>query len=359
MSKTGPKNRPVNSHTVSPEREMNMSVFEMPEKMPAEIAALKSFSSKIKKDHSLASITEFDVVVQAANAYLDTRYKELFGRKTNYSNEHIAETVFEYFFAEKQIKPYIKCSWQAVERFLQRTAKETRSYLNGDVLPNDKIERLEYFWESVFDVALFLNYAESTLDKKHKGYGVGKRTIANSSEIFTASIDHLKHFLHIKTFSHFIRQPTAAFLLRQAIELRIKNGLGIYVIFDKSGSPAKITPDTFVEFIYSNDKITIPVKKSILKKIHGWTNYYIHGGMLPELWKIELAQELLTDLFNGGEKKGVGMSLFGSIQIDINYFENQLYDDIANFIIGTVRQYQTFSTTDIYIQKMRPEALLV
>ncbi len=337
-----------------------MSIFELPEILPPEIAALRSLSTKAKKDSSNLSIPEFDSVVEAALKYLDCRYKTVFGRKQNYTNEHIAEMVFECFFDENQIKCYIKCSWQAVEKYLKRSFEETKQYIeNEQIKKHDKTQRLKYFWDVVFDVVLFLSYAESTLDKSHKRYGLGKRTIANSSEVFDASIDHLKHYLHIKTFSEFIRQPTAAFLLRQAIELRIKNCLGIYVIYDKSGMPAKITPDTFIDFIYDNDKITIPIKKSILRKIHSWTNYYIHGGMLPELWKIELAQFLLTDLFSGGEMPGVGSSVYGSIQIDKTYYENQMHLDIIDFMIKNINQYKSATQTDFYVQTMRPEALLV
>lgn len=337
-----------------------MQPFEVSEKMPSAISALRNLSTKAKQNPSLISITEFENVVEEALDYLDCRYKKLFNKKQNYNDEHIAEMVFECFFSEKQIKPYIKYSWQAVERFLERSFKETRNCIESEQLnKRDKSERLKYFWEVVFDVVLFLSYAESTLDKSHKRYGLGKRTLANSSEIFTASIDHLKHNLHIETFSQFIRQPTAAFLLRQAIELRIKNCLGIYVIYDKSGMPAKITPDTFIDFIYDNNKIIFPIKKSILKKIHSWTNYYIHGGILPELWKIELAQCLLGDLFSGGEKPGVGFSLYGSIQIEKTYFENQIHQDLLTFIISTIKQYKSFTPGDFFVETTRPEALLI
>lgn len=337
-----------------------MSVFEKPERMPPQIAALQKLSVNAKKNLSLISISEFDSTIEDALKYLDERYKTLFKRKCNYTNEHIAETVFECFFDEKQIKPYIKCSWQSVERFLERSCKEIKAfYLKSDNNNIDQRERLQYFWEVVADVILFLSYAESTLDKNHKQYGFGKRNIANSSEIFIASIDHLKRFLHIKTFSDFIRQPTATFLLRQAIELRIKNALGVYVIFDSKGNPAKISPDTFIDFIYDNAKIEIPIKKSILRKIHSWTNYYIHGGILPELWKIELAQFLLADLFSGGEKPGAGTSVYGSIQIDKTYYENQIHQDIIDFIITTNYQYKSFRQEDFLVQTIKPEALLV
>lgn len=67
-------------------------------------------------------------------------------------------------------------------------------------------------------------------------------------------------------------------MLRQAIELRIKNCLGLNIAYDKkTGKAIKLTPDHFLDFVISCEEIDFPVKKSAISKVHSLTNAFIVG----------------------------------------------------------------------------------
>lgn len=90
------KSRGKRFHVLLSDKEKyNMSIFEKPEKMPTQIASLHKLTTNAKKIPSQFLISEFDIAVEEALKYLNDRYKILFKRRYNYTNEHIAETVFE------------------------------------------------------------------------------------------------------------------------------------------------------------------------------------------------------------------------------------------------------------------------
>jgi hypothetical protein len=334
-----------------------MESGKLSEPLPPEISKLRNLSEKGKESISEISGAEFEAVINETQKYLRTRYVDIFNNEKIYESDHIAEVVFEYFFEEAQIRQYLMCSWQGIEITLKRTSNHIQKVIKTHCHNRSSISSdLEYFWDLVFDIVMFLSYAENLLSEEHKGYGLGKRSVANSTEIFEASVDLLRHRSQFKTFSHFIRQPTSAFLIRQSIELRVKNALGINVIFNKNGALLKLRPDLLIDFLYSKSQITVPVKKSIVTKIHKWTNYYIHGGLLPEVWKIDFAHNILSPLFNCGEKPTVGWSFYGAIEIEKEYFDKKLYDDLKSYICSKLTN---ITPKEVNIVKISPEALLI
>lgn len=357
-----------------------MDDYDLPLELPDEIKKLKVYADKIKKSNSQFSYDEFEQILLNSIHYLKTEYGKHFKYKL-YSDNHIGEVIFEYFHKKNQKDTYIKCAWQCILSSLVDFLEDTkRIYDKGNPDSQFVCSHFEYFWDFVFDIILFIDHAERSLDENHRGYGFGKRQIATSKEIFENSVDHLLHRLHIDTFSSFVRQSTSAFLLRQAIELRVKNALGINIILDKNDLPLKLTGDFFIDFIFNNDKIVLPIEKSLLVKIHKWTNYYIHAGWIPEVWKLNYAQKILLPLYysDGNIKKG--WSLHGAIKIDKEYYEKKMDNDIKEYIIQKYRGKSNksvlfgyfyrikkifirnsmcvISKNEIKIIKMNPEALI-
>lgn len=151
--------------------------------------------------------------------------------------------------------------------------------------------------------------------------------------------------------SNQVYYTTFAYLIRQALEIKTKNALGIVSILNNK-KPQLITSDHFIEFLLKNDKIKKPeMNKGLIYKIFKWCNYHIHSGINLYVWQALLIQEYIEPLFNGGSTSKV-TSLYGSIIINKNYYENGIKTDLINYLKNL--HYEV----DEIIMQQRPECIL-
>ena len=157
--------------------------------------------------------------------------------------------------------------------------------------------------------------------------------------------------------SNQVYYTTFAFLIRQAIEIKTKNALGIIaVIYNKK--PVPITSDRFLGFLLKNPSITTPdIKKALLDKIFKWCNFHIHVGINLYSWQSILIQEYIRPLFYGGETSSIDggnkTSIYGAIKIQKDYYKNKMKDDLIDYL-----RKQNCDVDDIIMQES-PECLLV
>lgn len=334
-------------------------MFQPSDPLPAELSGLRKFVDSCSEDIGLFKEDRHKEVFSAAMKYMRKRYLEIFNNHKQYSDEHIAEQIFQDDVDPAQADAYMRCSWQAIEKCLDTcssriTSISTAAELDAALLQSE----IKYLDDLLFDVFIFLSTVETRKDDKRNRYGFGKRNIANSSEVFGASIDHLHHRLKIDTFSSFFRQSISVFLIRQAIELRFKNAIGVVYVCKTAGEILKLTPDFFMDFVYDNAKIKCPVNKSLVKKIHSWSNYFIHAGFFMPSWQVWFAQRVLGPLFSAGQKPGSGWSFYGAIEIEKSYYQGSLDDHVKAYICQRLPKLE-LSPVDLHIEKICPEALLV
>lgn len=97
-------------------------------------------------------------------------------------------------------------------------------------------------------------------------------------------------------YNDIAQQPESAFLIRQAIEIRTMELLGIYNVFDKkSNSPIKISPDAFINLL-ADKRVVLPgnLTVSLIIKIHSWTNSFVHTGRSYYQWQTEYFWEVIS-----------------------------------------------------------------
>lgn len=153
--------------------------------------------------------------------------------------------------------------------------------------------------------------------------------------------------MDLSSFHELSSFNASVFLIRQSIELKIKNALGIDYILNDQLLMEKIPGDIFIEFVYNNDKIDFPnIQKSILRKIHKWTNYFIHGGFIVYIWQIHIAHKLLEELFKDD-----------AIRIEKQYYDNQLKSALETYIKSNCNRNNNLNKMQI-IQLLKPEAIL-
>ncbi|NQT66329.1 MAG: hypothetical protein HQ569_01985 [Actinobacteria bacterium] len=318
-------------------------------KVPTHIKGLRDFLKRISDNEKLLYSIEFDTSFKNYLNYMTKLYKEWFPKAKLYSDEHIAEKLFVKEVSIKDIKHYIKYQLFALIQSCKRIYSSINTYKKDIKNQPQLFDELGLIMEISFETIVFLDWGEYYIKGKQANYGCIKRNVLYSIEIFSASKMILRKRLYEKSLGSFVVRPTSVFLLRQSIEIRLKNAFGIETIYYKDG---KIYKKRVGELLFkllkdAKDYIDFPIKISILEKIYKWTNYYIHNGLIPNTWEIEWAQYILEPLFSSGINCKT-RSLYGSIKIKKIY-----YDKVETKLKQIVRD------KDIVVQRLNnPESLI-
>jgi hypothetical protein len=250
-----------------------------------------------------------------------------FGLKKDYTNEHLAEQLFSYTeFNKQQCKYHI----YALSKYIKELYEELKvTKNNSNFCDSDFVKgKLALLKDLIWDGFELIGLCEEEFLERSATIGFGRRRLFSSNEIFYSSIALIRrHF----TYNDITYSSLAVFQIRQAIETKVLNSLGVALIVDEHGEPAKFKLEILIDFIDKSDKILFPVKKSLLLKITKWTNYYIHRGIMNYHWLIMLAHEVLIPLFKSGKGKKI-YSIYGAVKIDEAYFKNNLEKDLLEHL---------------------------
>ena len=253
--------------------------------------------------------------------------KKDFSIKKKYSNEHIAEHILVYNEISKQTCKYhilaIDKSISIIKNEIQ-LAKENEYPVEMDYIKG----KLALLRDILLDSYELVGKCESFFLEKPPSFGLYRSRLFTSNDIFNSSKNLLRRYFYYIDNTH---SSASVFLIRQAIETKILNSLGIYSIVGGNNEPVKFKFEKLVEFITNNENINFPVQKSLLLKIAKWTNLYIHRGIMQYHWQIIIVHEVLKPLFSWGEGQTM-RHLYGAVKIKKEYFENDLYNDILKYL---------------------------
>lgn len=324
--------------------------------VPNELVDLYQLLDDIDRKNAPINTEELYNATDHFLKYLENVYNGWFPKVKEYTDEHIAKQLFIKEVEMKDRVNHTKYELCALIKSFQRTIGDI--YRNwgraGDTF--ELRDELRLLKSISFEAIPFIDSAHYYVEGKFAGYGFWKRLIIKSIEPFSASKMLLRNKIYRDTVGTFVIPPTSIFLIRQAIELRLKNALGIDIITDKNGRILKIAGSLFIKLVKDapNDVIKFPVKTSLVMKIYEWTNYYIHAGFIPYTWEIEWAHYILDPLFSPGHF-GQTWSLFGTVQIEKDY-----YSQIETEIRKIVSSHLNIDVKNIIVHRAQePECLLV
>jgi len=331
----------------------------------------KSYLNNLINDVNLFDIENFILHFNSYLDFINSLFLENFKKRKEYSDIHIAEQIF----CEKisDYKTYIKYSLLAQSKSFKRIKKNIIYFCDKKQFDN-LLNEVRLMSELVTDSIDFINSSGLKYKDESINFGVFKSNTVCSSQIYGASIYLFRENINFKSWSISAIRYTSIFLIRQSIELRLKNALGILNILDSEQHPIKIKSDFFVNFIKENiSYFEFPIEFSILNKIFKWTNLYIHTGIFNYIWLIDWAHLLLNPLFKPyrdvnsindvlqGRFKEKGnitvFNIFGSIKIKKDFFNNLMIPKLREVILKNNKSY---SEDDIFvITQSKPEVMLV
>jgi hypothetical protein len=111
--------------------------------------------------------------------------------------------------------------------------------------------------------------------------------------------------------------------IRQAIEIRLRRGFGILGKVRKSDDSFHPIPlsDILDAIDVHRNKVRLPVRFENIKRINGWANLYLHGGLKLYAWTPPRVLEFLRVFIIGGPAPGWSHSSKAGVACDIVTFD--------------------------------------
>jgi hypothetical protein len=276
----------------------------------------------LKNKRSVESVS-FESLQETVPLFLDdlkAYCRNWFSQEISYRDEHIAEEIFLVDIRTSIIKKHYKYCFAALIASVTRTWNRASEYHSAE---NETLFRgeLHLLSEMASKTLPFLRTCIETFEGRTVDFGVWTKMGVKSFESYSGAKEFIRRNVARRNVGNIVIEPTAVFLLRQAIELRLLGMFGIASVRYPNGRTVK-APGNFLFAIIKKNKnhINLPVKLSILKKIYEWSNMFVHTGREMWPWEVELAEFLLAPLFETETSEGVAAT-YGQTKIS-----RELYD---------------------------------
>lgn len=266
---------------------------------------------KAEKELSAAKLnSEFEVFYKDIKRILYDNFK-INKKIDKFDDQWIANEIIQYIGGDDD--NYFRNSLIAILKILEHVKVEISSY------KDEMLNR--YFWggDASF-LHLLLSHIEEFAGivatvKEKKNYSRSQsRKWLSAQEIFDLARRLPRSQTYTNEMTHIYE---IIFFIRQAIELKVLESLNIEAIMNERYlRPIKVSPDTFIDLLNDNavklqdingtDKV---LDVNYIKKVHSWTNMFVHSGCGHWFWEVEFVRMTLQDF------------IFDNIVIDKEYLK--------------------------------------
>ena len=256
-----------------------------------------------------------------------------FREKCTYSVEHLLGQILKENVEQKDYKTFFEYQICAFLLCYDKLHDEIKEYINNNAETNlysDEVflTNMKHIYNLIIDYLEVIQYLEILYGKSPEKQILVKRNIS-SEMLFRYTNLMANGILAISNPAYY---SNLAYLIRDSVEIRIKNALGILEI-KNNDIPCKIASDVFVNFICKSKKIQMPIsiKKGILRKIFIWANYHIHLGVALYSWQGLLILDYIRPLFGIGKNEDQFI-IYGAISMEEKYYQEQLQNDLVQYL---------------------------
>lgn len=243
-------------------------------------------------------ISQFDIFYKDIHNVLYNNFK-VKKKMKNYNDIELASGIIGYMGCDDS--NYFRNSLIAILKILKYIRNEVENYKNVDFLNNRDV----FVGEATFLHLLLMHIEEfagivATVKEKKNYCRIRSRKKILATEVFDLSRRLPRSQTYSNEMTHLFE---SIFLIRQAIELKVVEALCISSIYNKKNkSLIKISPDKFIELL--DDKCVsfqsiggkvIEVNINFIKKVHSWTNLFVHSGQGYWFWEVEFVRTILND----------------------------------------------------------------
>ncbi len=282
-------------------------------------------------EYELMEAAEEELTITKLNCQFDVFYKDI--KRVLYDNFKMKKKISEYdnIWLTNQIidytggddDNYFRNLLIVIMKILDRTKNELKLYdgkeLNRCIFGGEA----SYLFLLLFQIEEFVSRVASLKEGKKYESGYSRKKVS-AKEVYDLARRVPRGQTYTNEMTHIYE---SIFLIRQAIELKVLESLQIEAVVNKKHSrPVKISPDRFISLLNSNAvKLQSVITENpvldvdLIKKVHSWTNAFIHSGQGYWFWEVEFVRFVLQDF------------IFGEVIIDREYLE-MIPEKVLQFI---------------------------
>ena len=257
---------------------------------------IRSLSSYIYDNFIQTDEQRYGFLKSNFSAYLrqlEVIFEKWFPKSKPIKDEEIIKRIFVENINPKDAKIWVKYSLSCLIN-VSKMVFENVEYYKAKNDP-DYINELEVLCQISFEAAIFLQTAFNITEKKKVEFGHIKRFHITPLETFYASQQILRKQNSRNSIGTFVLGPSSIFLIRQSIELWLQSLFGINYVLNDKNILVKLQPE--ILFTLIDENVNLPVEKSVIEKIHKWTQIYVHSEIMTYTWEIIHAQKIISKIY--------------------------------------------------------------
>lgn len=271
-----------------------------------------TFQKKAEEELCIETLKkQFDIFCKDIKKVLYNNFKVK--KKINqYDDKDLVNEIISYVGGDDD--NFYRNSLIAILKVLNYVENEIQNY-NNDMLKDRNV----FGGFASFLHLLLCHIEEFTIKvatvKEKKNYSrTYSRKKLSAKEVF----DLAKRISRSQTYTNEMTHIyESIFFIRQAIELKVLESLCVKAVINKKHSrPIKISPDVFIGILDNNavklrdiDGVDSVLDVKFIKKVHYWTNAFIHSGYGYWFWEVELVRIALQDF------------MYYNIEFDLDYLK--------------------------------------
>lgn len=200
-------------------------------------------------------------------------------------------------YSDKINKHWFSAQCLSASNQIRKITNPTSKFMTDYAKILTKSDILKLSQELIYDISQLdrlTNYKEINWDNK-----ILRSNFLTSNQFFLhAKFATIKHNCIPEITNRNFAFSTMPALIRQAIELKIKNMIGLEKVTTINGDFKFVPINSLISFFESHKKLfNMPVDFAKLKHINTWTNMYIHTGIIPFCWQSLEAIDIIEKLF--------------------------------------------------------------
>ncbi|HFQ5238320.1 TPA: hypothetical protein ACGUS9_004247, partial [Vibrio vulnificus] len=266
---------------------------------------------------------EVDKIAMRNLEYNKSSLINLRAKLENYLNDKNTDQYLSHLYSsdinQDWFEAQCKSACNQIEKVTNEESKFNKYYQNA-LTENDL---LLFTRELICDISLLdqISCGRLALDNQ-----VSRENYLSSHQFFLhAKFAYFTKKYVAETTNRNFNFSTMPTLIRQSIEIRLKNMIGLEKI-EKVGGGFKFVPiNSLLEFFSNNPNfIEFPVCIGLLKAINTWTNTFVHSGVVPFCWQSLEAIDLIESLFSIKDDATGSQSLHGFTYLKSNVTINDI-----------------------------------
>lgn len=263
--------------------------------------------------------TDATAAAESFLADLKTLFNALFPASTPQTLEQTACIIFPSSWnvadnrirRESEFRALIESTERTVERLKTQVADKHKRSANA---------HLQLLHDTAYNAAELMTAAEYAVNNHVVNFGMWRSGGVDSWNTFREA----QNALHGLSWGRIESQNTAGFLVRQALELRVSETIGVTAVL-VNGDPVRANGFLFMDLIKDHvnaGDIVFPVDFEAMRHIIDWANSTVHAGIVPHGWQVEWVLEFLEPLFRP-MSSAKRFKMHGAVQFKQDFVDNR------------------------------------